>query len=161
MPTVQASVTNTPVAQSTLLVKSMPATAVIPTPTSYEAESPQNTIAGTAKVISCSGCSGGYRVGILGLQSNGGEGTLRFNNVNKSSAGRYTLTIYYTEGDAGSMTGYISVNARSAITFIGSDTGSFSTVRTVNVVVSLSAGDNTIEFSNTHDRSPSIDKIVV
>ncbi|HEY4033214.1 MAG TPA: protein kinase [Ktedonobacteraceae bacterium] len=161
MPTVQASVTNTPVVQSTVLVKNMPATAVIPAPTSYEAEVPQNTIAGTAKVISCSGCSGGYRVGILGLQSNGGKGTLWFKNVNKNTAGSYSLTIYYTEGDSGSMTGYISVNAGPAITFTGVDTGSFSTVRTVNVMVSLSAGDNTIKFSNTHDRSPSIDKIVV
>jgi len=48
-----------------------------------------------------------------------------------------------------------------AITFTASDTGSFWVVGTVNVVLSLSAGDNTIKFSNSNHQTPDIDRIVV
>jgi len=166
--TAQASVTNIPTAQSSVPVTNIPTVIVAPTPMptpmppiSYEAESSQNTLSGGAQVISCSGCSGGNRVGYIGLQDNGDNGTLQFNNVRKSSAGSYTMAIYYTEGDAGGRIGYISVNGGPAITFTGSDTGSFWVVGRVNVVVSLSAGNNTIKFSNSNHQTPDIDKIVV
>ena len=114
------------------------------------------------EVISCDDCSGGHRVGYIGAQDNGDNGTLQFNNVWKSSAGTYTMTIYYTEGNDDSGIGYINVNGGPAITFTGSSTGSFWVVGSVNVVVSLSAGDNTIEkFSNSSHQTPDIDRIVV
>jgi hypothetical protein len=119
--------------------------------TSYEAESSQNTLRGGVQVIGCSSCSEGNRVGYIGLQD----------NVRRSRAGSYTLTIYYTEGDSGGRTGYISVNGGPSITFTASSTGSFWVVGTVNVVISLSAGDNTIKFSNSNHQTADIDKIVV
>ncbi len=130
-------------------------------PSSYEAESSQNTLSGGAHVMSCSGCSGGYRVGYIGLQSNGTSGTLQFNNIKKNIAGSYMMTIHYTEGDAGGRTGYISVNGRPALSFTGDDTGSFKRVETVDIVVSLDPGNNSIKFSNPDDKAPDIDNIVV
>ncbi len=63
---------------------------------SYEAESSANTLGGRAVVAACSWLlgwveGGQYRLG----------GTLQFNNVQASSAGTHTLTIYYVDGDAG------------------------------------------------------------
>ena len=53
---------------------------IIPTaPTSYEAEAPQNTLAGGARVASCSGCSGRERVAYIGL--NVGNNTIEFSNL--------------------------------------------------------------------------------
>jgi hypothetical protein len=129
-------------------------------PTSYEAEAPQNTLIGSAGPISCSSYSGGYRVCCISTQSDGQSGTLQFNKVNKSIAGSYTMTIYYTEGDPGSWIGYISVNGGS-IAFTGVYTGSWDAVGTVNITISLRAGDNTIKFFNPNGPGPDIDRIVV
>jgi hypothetical protein len=165
IPTVQPSVTATPTTQPAVPIITIPIVTPTPTPTvtltSYEAESSQNTLRGGVQVIGCSSCSEGNRVGYIGLQDNGNKGTLQFNNVRRSRAGSYTLTIYYTEGDSGGRTGYISVNGGPSITFTASSTGSFWVVGTVNVVISLSAGDNTIKFSNSNHQTADIDKIVV
>jgi transcriptional regulator with XRE-family HTH domain len=141
---------------------------VTPTPTptpipriSNEAESSQNTWTGFAGPVSCSSCSGEYRICCLSTQSNGQNGTLQFNNVNKSIAGSYTMTIYYTEGDPGSRTGYVSVNGGAAIAFTGVYTGSWGTVETVKMTISLNAGNNTIKFFNPNGPGPDIDRIVV
>src|SRR4029453_13426408 len=63
---------------------------------SYEAESIDNTLTGGAVVQSCPTCSGGADVGYVGNNS----GTLQFNNVNANATGTYTVTIWYTNGDA-------------------------------------------------------------
>jgi len=168
--TAQASVTNIPTAQSSVPVTNIPTVIVAPTPTptptpmppiSYEAESSQNTLGGGAEVGACAGCSGGKRVIFLGHQPNGQSGTLQFNNVNKSITGNYMMTIYYTEGDKGGRTGYVSVNGGPAIAFTGAYTGDWNNVETVNMTISLSAGNNTIEFFNSQQWAPDIDKIVV
>jgi len=130
-------------------------------PISYEAESSQNIWTGMAGPVSCSGCSGGYRVCCLSTPSDGQSGTLQFNNVKKNRAGNDTMTIHYTEGDSGSRIGYVSVNGRPAITFTGVYTGSWGTVETVNMTISLNAGDNTIKFFNPNGPGPDIDRIVV
>ncbi|HEY4033215.1 MAG TPA: protein kinase [Ktedonobacteraceae bacterium] len=173
-PTVQPSVTDTPIAQPAVAdippvqpPKPAPTPKPTPTPTatdaaiSYEAEVSQNTLAGGARVISCSSCSGGARVGDLGVRSSGESGTLRFNNVNKAGAGTYTLTLYYSNGSSGSQDEYISVNGGPAIVFNGSPTGSFSTFATAGIAVSLNGGSNTIEFSNPNGNAPDVDKIIV
>ena len=53
------------------------------------------------------------------------------------------------------------MNGGPAIAFTGSDTGSFWAVGTVNVMVSLSAGDNTMKFYNSNSEISDIDKIVI
>src|SRR4029077_8088062 len=63
---------------------------------SHEAESPDNTLQGSAIVLSCPTCSGGFRVGYVGSN----DGTLQFNNVGAIASGNYTVTICYLNGDA-------------------------------------------------------------
>ncbi|HEX3641390.1 MAG TPA: CBM35 domain-containing protein, partial [Ktedonobacteraceae bacterium] len=105
---------------------------------------------------------GGERVGSLGVQpSKNVDGSLQFNHVNKNRAGTYTLMIYFTQGDPGNRTTYISVNGGSAITSQAASTGSWYTVATVSVTVSLNAGNNTIKVFNPSSNAPDIDRIVV
>ncbi len=156
--------TQPPVQATPLPATQVPVPALTPpplSPASYEAEAPENTPANGAQILSCGSCSGGYRVGYLGLRPNGTNGSLRFNNVNKESAGKYTLTIYYANGATYARDEYISVNGGSAIVFSGSPTGSFSTFTTVQISVSLNAGNNTIMFYNPQSYAPDIDKIVI
>jgi len=76
-----------------------------PLATSYEAESPANTLAGGAVVQTCSTCSGGKKVGFVG---NGG--TLTFTSVNAVSSGTYQVTIAYCDGSATGRQATVSVN---------------------------------------------------
>src|SRR5262245_25474604 len=74
------------------------ATCARPTPgecVSYEAESDDNTLTGSAFVLSCPTCSGGFRVGYVGNNS----GTLQFNAIGIVVPGQHSLTICYTNGD--------------------------------------------------------------
>jgi hypothetical protein len=163
-PTVSAStpesvrVTTTPTAQPP-----SPTPTVIATPgTSYEAEASQNTLAGGAKVVSCTNCSNGKKVYYIGSDiKHNTNGTLQFNNVSESTSGRYKLTIYYLDGFTYGLTGYISVNGGPRITFNVSSTRSWNTLGITSVIVSLNAGNNTIEFYNSSSNVPDLDRIVV
>jgi serine/threonine protein kinase len=154
-----AQITTTPTAPFSVYT---PPSTVLDTPISYEAEASDNTLTGSALVITCPPCSGGERVGSLGVQpSKNVDGSLQFNHVNKNRAGTYTLTIYFTQGDPGNRITYISVNGDSAITCQAASTGSWYTVATVSVTVSLNADNNTIEVFNPSSNAPDIDRIVV
>lgn len=132
-------------------------TTTAPTTTSYEAEASQNTLSGKASAVNCSGCSGGKKVGHVGQGS-----TLQFNNVSEASAGSYRLTIYYINGGTDRSL-LMSVNGGGAVnlTFHGTNDGNWSTPYPLSVTVSLNAGNNTIEFSNSSTYGPDIDRIVV
>ena len=146
---------------------SIPISMPAPTPTpanssiTYEAEASQNTLSNGAQILSCSSCSGGYRVGALGLRTNGADGMLRFNNVNKDVAGKYTLTLYYSNGSRSDRDLDIRINGGAAIVFTGSPTGSFTTIATAYVAVTLNAGNNTITFDNPQAVTLDIDKIII
>lgn len=131
-------------------------------PTSYEAESSQNTLSGGAKVIDCKGgvCSGGARVGDIGLNA-GTVGTLQFNHVSKNVAGKYMLTMSSIIAGADKLTMDVRVNGGSAIVLNVSATPNGDTVGTARITVNLNAGDNTIEFSNPSVPAPDMDRIVV
>ncbi len=128
-----------------------------PSSSNYEAESSANTLGGRAVVAACSGCSGGLKVGNIGL-----GGTLQFNNVRASSAGTHTLIISYIDGDAG-RSAQMSVNGGTltTISFHGTNDGNWNVVRTLTVSVSLNAGNNTIKFSNAAASAPDFDLITV
>jgi chitodextrinase len=124
--------------------------------TGYEAESPADTLAGGAKTAACSACSGGEEVGYVGE-----GGTLTFPDIAAPSAGSYTLTVNYVDGDAG-RTADVTVNGTtSAVSFTGTDNSNWDTVQSQTVTVSLNAGSNTVEFSNASAYAPDIDQITV
>lgn len=123
----------------------------------YEAESSANTLGGNADVADCSACSGGKKVGNIG---NGG--TLQFNSVSEHRAGIYTLTVYYVDADAG-RPAYLSFNGGSGvlIDFHGTSDNNWNEVQSMQLLVQLNAGNNTIEFADPSGASPDIDRIVV
>ncbi len=128
------------------------------TATSYEAEASNNTLGGAAIVRNLSAASGGKIVGDVG---NASANTLQFNNVAASIEGNNTLMISYINGDPSARTASMSINGGGAITVNFAPTGSWDTVRTVSVTVSLNSGNNTIKFSNPNAWAPDFDKITV
>jgi len=135
----------------------------LPTPlASYEAESVLNTVAGGATILKCSTCSGGEKVGYIGRDYNTHtNGTLQFNNIYKNVGGTYELTIYYLLSGIDMPTGYMSVNGGLAVGFNVPSTANAKIIGTLNITVSLNAGNNTIQFSNPSIDAPDIDRIVV
>lgn len=122
----------------------------------YEAESPGNTIGGSAAVYSCGGCSGGAKVGYLG-----GSGYLVFNGVTAPTTGTYLMRLSYVDGDS-SRTAVVTVNGTSfELPLPGTNDNNWDVARTVTVPVPLNAGANTIEFGNPNGYVSDIDRISV
>jgi hypothetical protein len=121
--------------------------------TVYEAESSANTLTGSAVVASCSFCSGGQKVGYVG---NGG--TLKFNNVNVTTAGTYLLDIFYIDGSDRSVQMSVNGGSSSTVNFTGS---TWSDVQVLSVPVILQAGNNAILFSNSSGWAPDFDRITI
>jgi|GEM_PF-517598 len=129
------------------------------TGTAIEAEDSGNTFAGNTKVATCPACSGGKRVGSVG---NGAGNTLTFNHVSVPTAGSYTLTIAYTNGDTVTRSASMSINGGTAVT-VGNftPTADANTVNTITTTVALNAGTNTITFGNSSYWAPDFDKIML
>jgi hypothetical protein len=119
----------------------------------YEAEA--GTLAGGAVVRSCSACSGGQKVGNVGM-----GGSVQF-TVSVASAGTYSMVVTYCNGDAsGSRNAVVTVNGTNT-TVNFTNTGGFTTPGTKTITVTLNAGTNTIKFGNTSAWAPDFDKISV
>jgi serine/threonine protein kinase len=137
-------------------------TPILTPPVSYEAESDLNTLTEGATVLKCPKCSGMEKVGYIGLDYNTHtNGTLQFNNIYKNIGDKYELTIYYLLAGIDVPTEYISVNGGPATAFNVPSTANSKVVGTLTLIVSLNAGNNTIEFSNPTADAPDIDRIIV
>ncbi|MFD0634018.1 hypothetical protein ACFQ9X_23125 [Catenulispora yoronensis] len=133
------------------LIRAVPAGGAV----RVEAEAAGNTIAGAARVATCSACSGGHKVGYIG---NGAANSVTINGVTEPSAGNHTLTFTYLLN--GSRTFYISVNGGPDI--VENLTGtSFSTPVNASVTVALAAGSNTITFHNDTAYAPDLDVVTI
>jgi alpha-galactosidase len=107
---------------------------------------------------SCSGCFDGKDIGYLGV-----GGTLTFSNVSKAASGTYPMTVTYVDGD-GAGNGRpadITINGGTPIAITANGDGSWSTPQTLTVNVPLSAGANTVEFSNPSTWAPDIYSITL
>ncbi|WP_211472592.1 carbohydrate-binding protein [Collimonas humicola] len=120
----------------------------------YEAEAANNTLSGGAVVANCQPCSGGKDVGYIG---NGG--TLTFNGIATSSAGSYTVTIGYANGDPGPRSAQVSFNGAAPAIVSFPPTGGWSSVGTVQVTGVFQNGNNTLTISNASGWAPDIDDI--
>jgi Alpha-galactosidase, CBM13 domain len=132
-----------------------PTAARPPVVTEYEAEAPQNGLAGT-RTFTCPGCSGGEKVGDIGR----GMGTLQFNGVAAGSDGPAAVTLVYVNGES-TRTAQLSVDGGVPVSLNFPGTGGWSTVGTLNVTISLRSGANTLRLSNVVGPAPDFDKIVV
>ncbi|KAK9548682.1 hypothetical protein V6000_009102 [Aspergillus fumigatus] len=83
-----------------------------PTETNPEAESSTNALSNGARVISCSGCSGGMAVGWIGGPS---DGTLRIVGVESSASTRSTIRVKYENGDSSQRYALVSVNGKTQV----------------------------------------------
>ncbi|WP_284044125.1 DUF4832 domain-containing protein [Actinoplanes sp. M2I2] len=114
-------------------------------PAGYEAEAGTRT--GGAAVSACAACSGGQKVGWLG---NGA--TLTFTGV--TGGGPRTVTFHYLTAETRTAT----VNGQS-VTFPA--TGSWDTVGTTAVTLTLPAGTTTITVANPGGWAPDLDRVTV
>ncbi|HEX3437279.1 MAG TPA: CBM35 domain-containing protein [Pseudacidobacterium sp.] len=125
-----------------------------PTPsTSYEAESA--TLGGSAVIADCPLCSGGEKIGGLGL---GANNTVTFNNVYVPHAGVYLMRVdSMTQG----LRSYLySVNGGPFQT-LNSGGGSFFIPASTRVPVRLAKGLNSIQFGSPVSYPPDLDRIVI
>jgi alpha-galactosidase len=126
----------------------------LPTPsTSYEAESA--VLGGGAAIANCPLCSGGEKVGDLGL---GPNNNVTFNNVYVKKAGVYLMEV--DSMTIGLRSYLYSVNGGSFQT-LNCSGGSFLIPASTTVPVRLEAGFNTIQFGNPTSYPPDLDRIVI
>jgi alpha-galactosidase len=121
--------------------------------TSYEAETA--ILGGSAVIASCPNCSGGEKVGGLGL---GAENNVTFNNVYAPRAGEYLMQVdSMTQG----LRSYLySVNGGPFQT-LNAGGGSFFLPASTTVPVYLDKGLNTIQFGSPVSYPPDLDRIVI
>ena len=155
--------TPTPTSTPTPTPTNTPTPTPTPSPTpgpfnlSIEAEASGNTLVGGATIESCAACSGGQDVAYMGYGTN--NAYLIFNNVTVPATGQYTLTFYYLSDSA--RTADITINGNFVETVSFPSTGSFQTLGSLSITVTLQQGSNTIKFSNPSVRTPDLDRIVV
>lgn len=146
-------------AHGVVLVK-INANANMPTQTVYEADTSTNTLGGDVVVQSNPGSWGqslldGNDVGYIG---NSSANYATINNIKVDTAGTYHLLIYSSV--SGTRSYNVSVNGGSS-TSVSVTGGSYVVPTVVGLDVSLNAGNNTIEFSNSNAWAPDLDHIVV
>jgi hypothetical protein len=122
----------------------------------YEAEADNNTLGGSAFILDCPTCSGQLKVGYVGSN----DGTLQFNAVGVVATGNYTVTICYLNGDAVRYA-YLSVNDGPGTPVSFPSTGSFQTLGSIQITVTLNTGCNTLKFYNpiVGNWAPDFDRI--
>ncbi|QGQ94686.1 carbohydrate-binding protein [Paenibacillus psychroresistens] len=127
---------------------------VTPVSQNYEAEASVNTKTGNASTGNCDYCSGGSKVGGVYQGS-----SLAFHEINVSTSGSYTMTVYYISGDPRAAN--ISVNGGEAQNILFDKTVDWSTLGSQIIPINLKAGSNTILFADGGQYSPDFDKIVI
>jgi hypothetical protein len=120
---------------------------------SYDASSA--ILGGTAVIASCPACSGGEKVGGLGL---GAGNTVTFNNVFAPRAGEYLMEVdSMTQG----LRSYLYSVNDGAFQTLNCGGGSFFLPASTTVPVHLGKGMNTIQFGSPVSYPPDLDRIVV
>jgi alpha-galactosidase len=119
----------------------------------YEAEAA--TLSGSASIASCAACSGGAKVGNLGV---GVNNTLTFNNIHVDHAGTYQMEI--DSMTSGGRDLLFQVNG-GLFTSLKVGGGSFNLPSSTTVPVKLKAGLNIIQFGNPRSYPPDLDRIVI
>ncbi|WP_426285086.1 CBM35 domain-containing protein [Luteibacter sp. E-22] len=136
-----------------LLVEALPGHMTPGPSTNYEAEAA--TLAGTAAQAACAGCSGGVKVGGLGL---GAGNTVSFDHVYAPRDGAYLMRI--DSLTLGLRSYLYQVNDGPFQTF-NSGGGSFQLPSQSTLPVCLRKGFNQIRFGNAASYPPDLDRIVV
>ncbi len=107
------------------------------------------------KAFTCTGCSGGKKVGDIGRDT----GVLRFNGV-AATSGPITVTFAYVNG-ADTRTAQLRVDDADPVWLSFPGTGGWSTVGTLDVIVTARSGSNSLTLFNTDGPAPDFDRITV
>lgn len=121
--------------------------------TSYAATSA--TLTGSASIADCSACSGGKKVGGLGL---GAGNAVTFQNVYARRAGVYLMQV---DSMTFALRSYLYTVNGGAYQTLNSGGGSFLIPSSTTVPVCLRAGYNSIQFGNPTSYAPDLDRIVI
>lgn len=121
----------------------------------YEAESADNVFSGTAVIANSALCSGGQKVGWIGM---GEENALQF-NIKVEKPGKYHVLLYYCSGENRDVT--VTVNDSTVVQLTGLYSGSYDEPATVGFDVSLKAGVNTIKLANASYYASDFDRIAI
>lgn len=127
----------------------------------FEAESPQNTLIGSATVGAYPGASGGQLVRAIGnWGSPRGLGALRFNDIEVVKSRFYVMTFYFVNIKAmATRTAVITVSGSKSVEVTVASNSACCTAQ--QLVVYLLKGTNSITFSNPTGQAPAIDKITI
>jgi len=136
-----------------LLVEALPGHVATEPSATYEAEA--GVLSGNAGPAACTGCSGGTKVGGLGL---GADNTVSIDNVYAPRTGAYLMQI--DSLTLGLRSYLYQVNDGPMQTF-NSGGGSFQLPSSSTVAVCLRKGNNRIRFGNAASYPPDLDRIVV
>jgi hypothetical protein len=132
-------------------------------PLTFEAEAgmPTVTLGGSAWVDGYDGASNGKiarNVGDWGMR--GGPGSVRFNGVTFPTSATYVLAISYVHPDnEPTRSAQIAVSGLDAVTVTFDGSSKCCAIKKISLVIP--AGTHTITISNSRDRAPAIDKIVI
>jgi alpha-galactosidase len=127
----------------------------IPTPASQSYEAESATLNGSAVIAACPACSGGEKVGGLGLGLNN---NVTFNNVIVSRDGVYQMQIDSMTQGPRSLIYSVNSGPRRTLNVGG---GSFFLPSSTTVWVDLHAGVNNIQFGSPTSYPPDMDRIVI
>ena len=119
----------------------------------YEAERPENILAGEAVKAGSAFCSGGQKVGYVGNPGN----TLTFPDITVPKTGTYRLLLYYCSGNERNVT--LTVNGEDKYPLENLYSGDFVRPTYIEIEVDLKAGANSIEVGNVAAYAPDIDRI--
>jgi alpha-galactosidase len=114
----------------------------VPPPPSQSYEAANGTLSGTAAVADCPACSGGVKVGFLGL---GPDNTVTFNNVTAPRTGVYDMEVDYMTIGPRALLFSVSGGPLTTLNVGGS---SFLLPENSTVPVELQRGSNSIQFGN-------------
>jgi hypothetical protein len=130
-------------------------------PSTFEAESPQNTLIGSATAERYPGASGGSLVRTIGdWHSPQGLGSLRFNNIVVPQDSLYVMTFYFVNirGKA-TRTATITASGSESVSVTVASDSVCCTGQAVKIY--LFKGTNSITFSNAGGEAPAIDRITI
>ncbi|KAF7591362.1 hypothetical protein BBP40_001640 [Aspergillus hancockii] len=129
------------------------------TGTKYAAESSGNVLSNGAKIITCSGCSGGKSVGYVGGSR---DGKLQIGGITSTASTATTIRVQYANGDSTQRYAKVTVNGHTqTLAFLPSSNGNSPFISTLHASLEK-GGSNTITFS-AYDGGwgPDVDELIV
>jgi hypothetical protein len=132
-----------------------PTTPAGPKPVYHEAEAA--LLVGIAEVTPLADASGGRIVHNIGTDPYGRAGQISFTQVTVPKATRYALTVFYVSGEE--RYALLTINNQRQHQLRFPPSGGWDTVSSQTFTIELSAGRNSLTFSNPYAWAPRLDRI--